>query len=254
MSFVYDMDYKFEDCMGNIFSRIIKEEKQNLEEIYNVVEFAPGFRYKIACALSKINFKGNLYIIDLNKNVLDYVYNRYKEILPDANIICLESNLKNSINKLPKKIDLFLSNHCIDDMIIGEFIDKNRNFGFGNDECSKEFLLNEWNKLEENISELEKIKENVYNEISFFIDNTDIDFFIISQYKSAYYVKEKSNVEINAREILNRLKSKFIINKEKLKNAMEIYIEDFDEGAEFEELGFKNNIQNIENWIAGRKK
>ena len=79
-----------------------------------------------------------------------------------------------------------------------------------------------------------------------------MDFYIISQYKSAYYIKEKSTVENNAIEIFNKLKTKFIINKENLKNAMDFYIEDFDEAAEYEELSFKNNIQNIENWIAGK--
>ena len=124
MSFVYDMDFKFEDCMGNIYSRIIKENIPDFQKVKNVVEFAPGFRYKIACGLKRIDFKGNLYIVDLNKMVLDYVYTKYKEILPEANIICIQSTLKDSINKLPADIDLFLSNHCIDDMMIGEFIGK----------------------------------------------------------------------------------------------------------------------------------
>jgi len=255
MSFVYDMDYKFEDCLGDIYARIIKEGNANVEEIKNVVEFAPGFRYKIACGLKKINFKGNLYVIDLNKDVLNYVYNKYKEIIPEANIICVESNLRNSIEKLPTNVDLFLSNHCIDDMIIGEFIgDSNRDIAFGNKEFSKDYLIKMWNELDNNDTALKRIKEEVYGEFIYFMEKVNVNFYIISQYKSAFYIKETSRVEDNAREVFNRLKEKFIINKEELKKAMDFFIEDFDAAAEHEELSFKNNIQNIENWIAGTPK
>ena len=31
MNFVYDMDHKFEDCLGNIYARIIKASNINIE-------------------------------------------------------------------------------------------------------------------------------------------------------------------------------------------------------------------------------
>ena len=76
MTNIVDYDDYFEEYMGLVYSRIISENK--LDKLNTVVEFAPGFRYKIAHALKNINFKGTIYIIDSNKSVLEFVINKYK--------------------------------------------------------------------------------------------------------------------------------------------------------------------------------
>ena len=112
-------DY-FENYMGIVYSHIINYN--NLNDIKSVVEFAPGYRWKIAYALKSINFNGTIYIIDSNKNVIDFVKEKYKEILPDATIVPINEDLSKCIELLPKNIDLFVANHCVDDMIISKYL------------------------------------------------------------------------------------------------------------------------------------
>ena len=64
-------DDEWEWYISKLFSKII--EKISKDKIKNVVEIAPGFRYKIAYALKEINFNGKLYVIDTNTEVLKYV-------------------------------------------------------------------------------------------------------------------------------------------------------------------------------------
>ncbi len=109
-------DDEWEWYIGQIFSRLIENVCQF--EIKNVVELAPGFRYKIAYALKNVGFKGTLYVVDTNKEVLEYVAKKYQTLLPESKIVCVNECFENSFASLPNKIDLLLSNHCIDDMII----------------------------------------------------------------------------------------------------------------------------------------
>ena len=62
MNIVNDADDEWEWYIGQIFAQIIKNVYKG--ELKNVVEIAPGFRYKIAYALKEINFKGKIYIIE----------------------------------------------------------------------------------------------------------------------------------------------------------------------------------------------
>ena len=126
-------DDEWEWYIGQIFSRLI--ENVCKFKIKNAVEIAPGFRYKIAYALKNINFKGTLYVIDTNKEVLEYVAEKYKAIIPNSKIVCINNNFEHSFADVPNEIDLLLSNHCIDDMIIAEYMQnyynnnlKNENF------------------------------------------------------------------------------------------------------------------------------
>ena len=81
MAHIVDYDDYFEEYMGKVYSQIIS--KNELNKVNSVVEFAPGFRYKIAYALKNINFNGTIYIVDSNRSVLDFVEKKYKEILKD---------------------------------------------------------------------------------------------------------------------------------------------------------------------------
>ncbi len=45
---------------------------------------------------------------------------KYKEFLPQSNIICVNKTFENCFEDIPNEFDLLLSNHSIDDMIIAE--------------------------------------------------------------------------------------------------------------------------------------
>lgn len=250
MKKVIDYDDYFEEYMGLIYSRIINENK--LEDITTVVEFAPGFRYKIACGLRKINFKGTIYIIDSNESVLDFVGKKYKEILPEAEVVLINKDLVDSINYLPKSVDLFLANHCIDDMIISKYlIGKKLEDAFNNTEESKQILIDCWNELKEEDNILFNIKEHVYNDLITFFENINFRLIVMSQYKSGYYMNQKNYVEELSKTIFNKLKISINTNLKSLQEAMTFDFDDFDVALN-EGFSLKDNIQFFDNWIAGQ--
>lgn len=238
----------YEKCMGNIFYEIINHFFS--DKISSIVEFAPGFRSKISYALEKIDYDGDLYIIDSNEKVLDYVKSNYSKIIPKANIITINLDLIDSLNALPKNVDLFLSNHCIDDMIIGKYIEMNnlQNL-FDNNSNTYDQLNNCWIELENNQQLLDNLISNVYEDLLCLFNNVNFKLIVISNYKSYFYLKIKNIPEFYASKVFELLKSKFnsiydinevlnkidFINDEVLNNAPSI----------------DENILNSDNWIVG---
>ena len=250
MKTVEDYDDYFESYMGKVYYHIINAS--NLGNIKTVVEFAPGYRWKIAYALKNINFEGTIYIIDSNKSVIDFVTKKYKEILPNSNIVAVNEDLVASIKYLPKDIDLFLANHCVDDMIISKYLTgKNLEDAFNNTEESKNILINCWKELKEEDNTLYNIKENVYNDLVNFFESIKFGFIIMSQYKSAYYMNQNNYVEYLSKTIFDKLKTNINTNTGNLKKALSFEFEDFD-AALNEGFSLKENIQFYDNWIAGK--
>ncbi|MBE6159565.1 MAG: hypothetical protein E7157_00745 [Lactobacillales bacterium] len=252
MKKVIDYDDYFEDYMGLIYYKIINENK--IKNINNVVEFAPGFRFKIAYALKRLNFTGTIYVIDSNKKVLEFVKEKYKIILPEAKIVLINKDLIDSIEFLPENIDLFLANHCIDDMIISKYLDgKKLEDAFNNTEKSKQILINCWNELKEEDNILFNIQENVYNDLKKFFEKINFRLIVMSQYKSGYYMNQKNYVEELSKTIFNKLKISINTNLDNLKAALSFDFENFDVALN-EGFSLKENIQFSDNWIAGKYK
>lgn len=249
---IIDYDDYFEEYMGKVYSHIINAN--NLKNIKTVVEFAPGFKYKIAYALKNINFNGTIFIIDSNRNVTEFVKEKYLKILPSSKIITINTDLMDSIQLLPENIDLFVANHCIDDMIISKYlVGKKLEDAFNNTAKSNEILINCWNKLKEEDNILFNIKENVYKDLTSFFASINFKFIIMSQYKSGYYMNQKNYVENLSKEIFDKLKNKVYININNLKKALSFDFEDFDVALN-KGYSLKENIQFYDNWIAGKYK
>lgn len=252
MEKITDYDDYFEEYMGKVYYHIIKTN--NLGTIKSVVEFAPGFRYKIAYALKNIDFNGTIFIIDSNKSVTEFVEKKYSEILPNSKIVVINRDLIDSIKLLPRNIDLFVANHCIDDMIISKYlVGRKLEDAFNNTVESKKILIDCWNELKEEESTLLNIKENVYNDLVNFFENINFKFIIMSQYKSGYYMNQKNYVEYLSKTIFDKLKLKIRMDVSNLKKALSFDFEDFDVALN-EGYSLKENIQFYDNWIVGKYK
>ena len=252
METIIDYDDYFEEYMGKVYYNIMSVN--DLSNIKTIVEFAPGFRWKIAYALKNINFSGTIFIIDSNKSVTEFVRKKYSEILPNSKIVVINKDLVDSIGLLPKNIDLFVANHCVDDMIISKYlVGKKLEDAFNNTTKSKEILINCWNELKEEDNLLFNIKENVYNDLTLFFESINFKFIIMSQYKSGYYMNQKNYVEDLSKTIFDKLKTKIDINIDNLKEALSFEFEDFDVALN-EGFSLKENIQFYDNWIAGKYK
>ena len=245
----YKVDPEWEWYIGEIYHKLIAGNCNNCN---TVVEFAPGYRYKIGYALSKDNFNGTLYLIDSNSNVVDYVVEKYKTLLPNANIIGINKNLTDSILLLPDKIDLFLSNHSIDDMIISEYLDEaTQKEVFNNEDLSKELLLKKWEKLSADKEIQETIKSKVFNEFASFFDKVSTDLIIMSQYKSnEYFVNNGNFADDITRDLFLKLKNCIPTNDDFVNSLLAFYAKEDDE--RFKDINVLNNTQNASNWIVGK--
>ena len=235
-------DDEWELYVGMLFAKIIKD--YNLTNCNTILEIAPGFRYKIAYALKEINFCGKLYILDSSKEVCKYVNKTYKQILPNAQIIILNEDFNNIINKLPP-IDLLLGNHIIDDLIIYNYL--NVDYKINEDIQNNLFLA--WEKLY-NYNDKEKIISNiqtVFNKIF-----KKINFCILSQYKSNVYLKNNEYENLITSNCFYKIKNMINYNDNRLEKSLSYHPFENDERYLLPDL--LSNVQNPKNWIVGLPK
>ena len=244
-------DPEWEWYIGKLYSKLISDFIN--DNIETVVELAPGFRHKIANALSDINFKGTFYVIDSSKDVLDYVNKKYQEFIPDAKIITINCNFEEAIAKLPKNIDLFLTNHSIDDMIIAEYSNIKYNLGVNN-ESLNENLLQMWSDLYNDKIKRKEISDSIYLMFKRLLEEKEIKYSIISQYKSNSYFLGKSNLidEITC-ECFNKIKQLYLVDNDKIDNSLNYYPFGIDD-ERYNGKYLTYNTQNSKNWIVGTVK
>lgn len=242
-------DDEWEWYIGQIFTRLIQNEHKS--NIKNVVEIAPGFRYKIAYALKEVCFSGNLYIIDTNAEVLEYVNEKYKEILPNAKIICINKSFENAFKDIPNEFDLLLSNHCIDDMIIAEYMNNyNKNL---NSEDFRDMLTEAWIELGKESTKINEISSKVFLTFEKFFLNKKIETIIMSQYKSNLYFKDKfKEMDEITEECFNRIKKLVAMDDEYTNKILDFY--PFGDDERYRGKYLLDNTQNAKNWIVGKYK
>ncbi len=243
------VDDEWEWYIGKLFYKII----ENRTKPKVVVELAPGFRYKIALALKEIKFNGTLYVIDANQNVISYVENKYREILPNAKIICLCKSFAEAITCLPDKIDLFLSNHAIDDMLIESFLSRTSyNQMFSYNEGSDNYL-EAWDKLSQDKGSIKKATDEVYQMFNKLFTQKQVDFVVLSQYRSnLFYLEKDDKIEEIVRPCFEKIKNDFIIDKKLAIKALE-YLP-FGDDERYLGKDLLLNTQNEKNWIIGKIK
>ncbi len=241
-------DAEWEWYIGQLYYQLIKNLYK--KKIKCVVELAPGFRHKIADALKEFDFDGTIYIIDYSNDVLNYVKSKYKEILPKAKIICINKKFEESLDLIPKNIDLFLSNHSIDDLIISSYSNEEYN-----EESNNELLYNDllilWEKLYHDLSSVKKITSEIVRVFNELFTGKNIELVIMSQYKSNSYFLGKSNyMDEIVENCFNYIKSltdtdDILINK--LLNFYPFGKEDERYNGKY----LTDNTQNAKHWIAG---
>ena len=242
-----EADDEWEWYIGQIFARIIN--KVHKSSIKNVIEIAPGFRYKIAYALKEIGFNGNLYIIDNNAEVLGYVNEKYEEILPNAKIICINKNFENAFEDTPDEFDLLLSNHCVDDMIISEYMKNYYNDNM-NDENFRDILTEAWKRLGKNIKEVNEISSHIFLVFQKFFESKKISIIIMSQYKSNLYFKDEfKEMDEITEECFQRIRKLVTMDDEYINKVLDFF--PFGGDERYRRQYLLDNTQNAKNWIVG---
>lgn len=241
-------DDEWEWYIGQLFAKLI--EKVHKGNLKTVVELAPGFRYKVAFALKEFNFNGNIYVIDTNLEVLEYVKEKYSKILPEANIICINSTFINSFEMIPQEFDLFLSNHSIDDMIIAEYMKKIYTNNLGNDDF-KDILSKAWVDLGKDKEMIQTMINYVYLSFKKFFEEKKIETIIMSQYKSNLYFKDKfTEMDEITENCFNKIKKLIQMDNENINQILNFYPFGKDD-ERYNGRYLLNNTQNAKNWIVG---
>lgn len=230
-------DDEWEWYLGQLISKIILDCKYN--NANTILEIAPGFRYKTAYALKNINFNKKLIIVDSSKEVCDYVKEKYKEMLPDAQIIVFNENIEDAIKKIDN-IDLLIGNHIIDDIIIYKFITNNYVF----DTSIKEKLINCWELLHKSNYELEV--EKTFEIFKGVLQKTS--HCIISQYKSNVFYKDNNYEYEITKKCFDKIKK--LVNEEGFVNSLTNY-HPFGDDERYLIPSLLANVQNRNNWIIG---
>lgn len=242
-------DDEWEWYIGQIFARLIKNA--HISNIKDIVEIAPGFRYKVAYALKEVSFEGNLYIIDTSTEVLKYVEEKYKEILPNARIIGINKSFENAFEDIPNEFDILLSNHCIDDMIIAEYMNNyNKNL---NSENFRDMLTEAWIELGKESAKINAISNKVFSTFEKFFSNKKITTIIMSQYKSNLYFKDEfKEMDEITEECFNRIKELIIMDNEYINKILDFF--PFGDDERYRGKYLLDNTQNAKNWIVGKYK
>ncbi|MFC3909363.1 hypothetical protein ACFORL_09800 [Legionella dresdenensis] len=215
------------------------------------VEIAPGTSSKIAQALKKINFKGQIYIIEPYEKALKLILDKYQEILPDAIVHPVNHLLNDCFKQLPKSVDCIISHHPLDDMIMAmdgnpQLFEKLFSWVSQNKlEVHQNFTLH-WQQLSEQPERLHAIERKVINQWLNLIKETDPGWLMISQYPSLV-LETGCTKALNqcAQNLLQKLKSHLqhsLIEEKIVQNILNEY-----PNYNFDLLG--NEVLNSKNWL-----
>lgn len=173
-------------------------------------------------------------------------------IIPKAKIICINKNFKDASNDVPNEFDLLLSNHCIDDMIISEFMQNYYNKNLNNDNF-KNMLTEAWIELGKDTTKINKISNKVFLTFKKFFLDKKIGTIIMSQYKSNLYFKDEfKEMDEITESCFNRIKQLIAVDNEYINKILDFY--PFGSDERYKGKYLLNNTQNAKNWIVGKIK
>jgi len=176
------------EYIGSIWFNMLCEV--SLNKVGTVIEIAPGNVSKIGRGLAQYNFKGTLYIVEPNYHSLGEIIEQYQELLSEVTLIPVNKTLREAINLLPRNSDIVLSNHPLDDMIIGDILtisEFDRFFTNHYNEFSIEEIRRTWEIFKERPELLKQSLRNILNDWKFLIKQITPRNIAISQYFSFFF-------------------------------------------------------------------
>lgn len=173
-------------------------------------------------------------------------------LIPEAKIICINKNFEDAFDEVPNEFDLLLSNHCIDDMIISEFMQNYYDKNLNNDNF-KDMLTEAWIELGKDITKIDEISNKVFSIFKKFFLNKKIGTIIMSQYKSNLYFKDEfKEMDEITESCFKRIKELVTMNNEYINGILDFY--PFGEDERYRGKYLLDNTQNAKNWIVGNLK
>lgn len=83
-----------------------------------LIEVGPGFQDKIGLGLVQCQFHGTLYVVEPNAPARRWVTDRYRQLLPAAQIVPISDPIPIATSQLPQHVEALLMNHVLDDCLL----------------------------------------------------------------------------------------------------------------------------------------
>lgn len=242
-----DLAWKWERYLAELFYRLFSD--LNFGPLSSVVELGPGYRYKTGMLLQNIGFQGVLYVVDSNPGAVKEIVKIYQTFLPGAKIIGIDKTLRDAIDVLPAKIDLFLSNHSVDDMIISTYADpESLQRVFDGTLKESDLLGQEWAKLIMDKDAIPVVQNMVFDDFIYFFEKIEFKHIIMSQYDSTEFLVNTDSAAIT-RDVFQRIKALISTDDRRLSELLMPPPKETDEY--FKNPSFLTNIHIAKNWISG---
>lgn len=103
--------------MGHIWYNVL--EFLNFRNDCSIVDVAPGTSIKLASALARFDYSGEIYVVDASAEALKVLAEKYAALLPKARFHWVCGPLAEQAAALPQAPDYFLGNHILDDLLLG---------------------------------------------------------------------------------------------------------------------------------------
>lgn len=217
----------------------------------NVVEVGPGNSIKVALALKKLDFTGNIHLIDPIAEVLAESEVLYKKILPDANIYPIHATLEDVVNSSLQRTDYIVSNHPIDDMIIATTQPKDKLralFDWTAIEHEQMIPISHenWSKLAVDTTKLQSLQRSICEEWYHAIDVLKPRYCVISQYASSTLKNNgMDGLNAQAKMILGEMRSHYVdslIADVDIQTALNA-------NTHYNDMHISNEVLNASNWL-----
>lgn len=197
------------EYIGSLWYNLLT--KTSLKKDGVVVEIAPGSVSKIGRGLADYDFKGTLYIIEPNYSSLAEIVIEYCNLLPNANLMPINRTLRAAIPLLPKRPDIILANHPLDDMIVGNALsveDFDRFFTKHYDRCSIFETKYFWDILKDNPIIFKQSLQKVLEDWELLIKQIRPSNVAISQYYSFFFKQHRlTEPDDNAISLLRKIET-----------------------------------------------
>ncbi|MFZ2960454.1 MAG: hypothetical protein WA705_26545 [Candidatus Ozemobacteraceae bacterium] len=175
-----------------------------------VIEINPGKTLKIGHALAMRGFNGTLFVVEPVQIILTEHVDRYKKLLPHAEVIGVSKNLSRVVSDLPVNADALVSGQALEDEIIGKLMPENAQVSAFLDRYSPEGLEmigRLWTHLEGNSPGIRKIQDEVAVEWKMLIELLDPRLVLICLDDSCTFTKNGLfALDTCLGEVLNRLR------------------------------------------------
>ena len=177
---------QWQQHIGSVWASLLSNHSLNRSGA--IIEIGPGFTDKVACGLAKLQFKGTLYVLEPNNMALKWVMLRYQTLLPNANIVAVNSTTKDACSILPGGVEAILMNHVLDDMVLhAGLVPAKQQSIFSQIRPGKSCLSqvkSTWQALLDDRQYLAELNREVLTDLCNLVDHADARIVGISQYKS----------------------------------------------------------------------